>query len=254
MGISADYNIPDWKMGLGLMIYSNSVDRSALRDFNLLASYGYRVELNRWSVLSFGLQTGFKQVGFSLESLSFGSQYDPAYKGGFDPNRIPAYSIPSNINSFDVSVGGHWQVYPTPFLSTNLGAAAFHLTPKKTNFLTDETHLQPKYIFYANARYETYQLHWIPSAMFVSQSLMSYVELGTVVQYRQEDKFVNAGLYFRTPNVMIPTVGVGLDKFSVNLSFEYYMNNSFSNIFNIGISYFPQTNQKASLIQDFSDI
>ncbi|MDR1951448.1 MAG: type IX secretion system membrane protein PorP/SprF [Bacteroidales bacterium] len=254
VGAAVDYNLFDWKMGVGLMVYSNSVDRSALRDFNLLVSYGYRVELNRWSLLSFGLQTGLKQVGFSLESLSFGSQYDPAYKGGFDPSKMPSYSIPTNINNFDVSVGGYWQGYLGPFFALNVGAAAFHLSPMKTDFLTDETHLRPKYVLSVNARYETYYLHWIPSAMFVTQSDRSYVETGMVAQFRQTDKFVNAGVYFRTPNVMVPTVGIGFDKLSVNLSIEYYLKNNFSNIFNIGISYFPQTNQKASLIQDYIDI
>jgi type IX secretion system PorP/SprF family membrane protein len=253
-GVAVDYNFVDLRMGLGLMVFSNSVDRSALRDFNLLLSYGYHLVLNEWSLLSFGLQTGFKQVGFSLESLTFGSQYDPSYKGGFDPSRQPSYITQTNNNDFNASIGAHWQGYLGPFLALNAGVAMFHLTPMKTNFLNDETHLKPKYVFATSARYEAYNLHWIPSAMFVSQSSSNFAEIGLTTQYRQADKFINAGVYYRSPNVIIPTIGIGMDKLSINLSMEYFMRNSFTQIFNISISYFPQTNRRASLIEDFRDI
>ncbi len=250
-GAAFDYNIPNYRMGLGMAIYSNSLDKSALRDFNMLVSYGYRIEFNRWSLLSLGVQGGFKQVGFSIESLTFGSQYDPTYRGGYDPARMPVMSTIQNKNSFDASVGAQWYGNLGTYFAMNAGMAAFHLIPVKTDFLSDESYLKPKYIFNLSARYEGYYVHWIPSAIYVSQSNTSYAEIGVTGQYRQLDKFVNAGVYVRTPNVIIPTVGLGWDKFTLNLSIEYYLKNTFSQIFNISISYFPQTNRQASLIQDF---
>jgi len=253
-GIAVDYNFSEAKMGLGLAIFSKSVDRSALRDFNLLLSYGYRVDLNEWGLISLGVQGGFKQVGFSTERLYFGSQYDPSYKGGFDPNRLPPDLPYGNINSLDASVGVYWQNYLGTFFSLRTGFAAFHLIPKRTNFMIDEVYLLPKYVFTAQGRYEGDLLHWIPAAMLVSQSDRTYAEIGLTAQLRDAERFLNAGVFYRSPNVIIPTIGIGLDKLSLNLSLEYFFGTNFSKIFNIGISYFPQTNREVSVIRDFLDI
>jgi type IX secretion system PorP/SprF family membrane protein len=253
-GLAVDYKFSDVNMALGVVVFSNTFNRSALRDFNFLLSYGYHVELNDQNMISFGVQGGFKQVGFSLNDLNFGSQYDPAYQGGYNPNLQPGYINQGNTSNLDVSTGVYWQGYLGPFLALRMGAAGFHLVPMKTDFLTDEAYLKPKYVLSANARYEGDFLHWIPSAMYVTQNNRSYAEIGTIVQLRSADKFVNAGLFYRTPNVIIPTIGVGLDKLTINLSMEYYIRTNFSQIFNIGVSYVPQTNRRANLMQDFYGI
>lgn len=253
-GVAVDYNLAKWKMGLGAAVFSNSLDKSALRDFNLIIAYGYRIEFNRWSSVKLGLQAGFKQIAFSIDALTFGSQYDPTYKGGYNPARQPAIGTSANKNSFDASVGAQWDGYLGNFFAINIGAAAFHLAPVKTEFLSDETYVKPKYVFNVNSRYEGYRIHWISSALLVAQSNQKYLEIGTIAQYRQMEKFVNAGVFFRTPNAIIPTVGIGWDKFMLNISIEYYLKNNFAQIFNIGISYFPQTNRQASLIEDFDDL
>jgi hypothetical protein len=212
------------------------------------------VNISERSRLSFGVQGGFKQVGFSLEELNFGSQYDPTYKGGFDPNKRPDYLNLNNRNGFDASAGACWQVYLNPTLAMKTGVAAFHLIPVKTDFLNEDTYLKPKYVFSANARYKGYYLHWIPSAMYVAQSNYSYAEIGLISQFRDMDKFSNVGIYYRNPNVIIPTIGIGLDRLSINLSLEYYLRSSYSQILNIGILYFPQTGKKPNLGSGFMDV
>ena len=238
-GISVDYNHEENKMGFGVSIFSNSVNRTALRDFNLTLSYGYRLQLNDWSLLSFGVQGGFKQVGFSLEELSFGSQFDPTYQGGFDPNRRPDFLISSNKVSLDASVGTFWQAFLGTSILLKTGASAFNLIPVRTDFLNEDTYLRPKYVFSLEARYGGDPFHFIPSVMHVTQSEHTYTEMGLSTEFRDGGNFASIGLYYRTPNVIIPTIGFGMNKFTINLSIEYYLRNNFSQIFNISLLYRP---------------
>ena len=238
-GVAADYNLDTLKMGLGVAIFSNSVNRTALRDFNLMVSYAYRLFLSDWSLISFGVQGGFKQVGFSIEELSFGSQFDPSYRGGFDPNNRPSYMPPSNKISLDASVGTYWQAFLGSSILLKTGAAALHLIPVRTDFLNEETHLKPKYIFSAEVRYGGDPLHWIPSVMHVSQSGHTYTEMGLTTEFRDRANFASVGLFYRTPNVLIPTIGFGISNLSVHLSIEYFLRNNFSQIFNVSVLYRP---------------
>jgi type IX secretion system PorP/SprF family membrane protein len=257
-GVAIDYNLEDYKMGVGFSVFSNSLNRTALRDFNLLVSYGYRMYLSDWNMLAFGIQAGFKQVGFNLEELSFGSQFDPTYKGGFDPNRPPEYLFSDNKNSLDAAVGTSWTALIGQSILLKTGVSAFHLIPVRTDFETKNTKLTPQYVFLLETRYIGDPFHWIPSVMHVSQGNHSYTEMGMTIQFRDGDKFVNAGLFHRTPNVVIPTVGIGMDQISVNLSLEYYVRNNFSQIFNISLVYLPkfdlpklQRSQAADNVVDF---
>ncbi len=163
----------------------------------------------------------------------------------------PSYLTQSNKNSFDASAGAYWQGYLSPFFALRAGGAAFHLIPVKTDFLSEETYLKPKLVLSANGRYEGHYLHWIPSAMYVTQDGQGYMETGLTIQLRSEDKFLNVGCYYRTPNVVIPTLGIGFNKFALNISVEYYSGTNYSKIFNIGFSYVPQTNRRASLLEDY---
>jgi type IX secretion system PorP/SprF family membrane protein len=239
-GLTTDYNLQDYNMGFGLSVFSNSVNRTALRDFNMLLAYSYRLYLNDWSMFSFGVQGGFKQVGFSLAELSFGSQFDPTYKGGFNPNNPPSYLPSDNKTNLDASVGTIWKAFLGPAILLKTSAAAYHLIPVRTDFLNEDTYLQPKYVFSTEVRYGGDPLHWIPSVMYVTQSGKSYTEAGLMLQFRDRTNFANIGFYYRTPNVMIPTIGIGTDQFMLNLNVEYYHRNSFSQIFNISLTYFPK--------------
>ncbi|MDR2907170.1 MAG: type IX secretion system membrane protein PorP/SprF [Bacteroidales bacterium] len=254
-GVSADYNFIDLNMGLGLMLYSNSVDKSALRDVNVSVSYGYRMQLGKRSLLSFGLQTGLKQVSFSMAELTFGSQYDPTYQGGYNPDMQPDIGVYRNVNSFDLSVGGWWLNYLNEKTVLNMKLAAFHLTPMRIGFLTENASLKPKFVANATARYTNNDINWIPSVLLVSQNKHNYAEVGVTSQYQVETstQSVSLGVYYRTPNVLIPTVGISYGDFSANISFEYYMGNSYPNIFNISLFYLPQSTRSTGLIEDFQE-
>jgi hypothetical protein len=169
--------------------------------------------------------------------LSFGSQFDPTYKGGFDPNNRPSYMPPSNKNSLDASVGAYWKAFFGSSILVQAGVAAFHLIPVRTDFLNEESHLKPKYVLSAEMRYGGDPLHWIPSVMHVTQSGHAYTEMGLAVEFRDGVNFASIGLYYRTPNVLMPTIGFGMNKLSVSLSIEYFLKNNFSQIFNISLLY-----------------
>jgi type IX secretion system PorP/SprF family membrane protein len=245
-GLTMDYNFKEKNMGVGLSVFSNSLNRTALHDFNFLLSYGYRLYLNDWNMFAFGVQSGFKQVGFSFEELSFGSQFDPTYKGGFDPNKRPDYLFSDNKYSLDAAVGTYWKAIIGHSLLVKAGVSAFHLIPVRIDFETQNTKLTPKYVFLAEVRYVGDPFHWIPSVMHVSQGNHTYTEMGIIMQFRDGDKFANAGVFHRTPNVIIPTVGIGMDQLSVNLSLEYYVRNNFSQIFNVGLLYLPKFSSAAA--------
>lgn len=238
-GISVDYNFAERQMGLGFSIFSNSLNRTALRDFNLMVSYAYRLFLNEWSLLSLGVQTGFSQVGFSHAELIFGSQFDPTYLGGFNPHNRPDYLLERNINNLDASVGAHWQAFLGNSVLLSAGASAFHLIPVRTDFLGEDTYLRPKYVFSIKTRYVREPFHFVPSVMHVTQSGQNYTEMGMRVEFRDRTNFASVGFFYRTPNVIIPAIGFGVDRFAVNISIEYYLRTNFSQIFNISLSFRP---------------
>ena len=239
-GVSVDYNFEARQMGLGLSIFSNSVNRTALRDFNLMVSYSYRLFLNEWSLLSFGVQSGFAQVGFDIDALRFGSQFDPSHQGGFDPNAPPPSELQSgNKNNIDASVGVHWQAFLGTSVLLTTGISAFHLIPVRMDFLREDTYLRPKYVMMLEVRYAREPFHFVPSVLHATQSGQSYTEWGMRVEFRDRANFASVGVFYRTPNVIIPTIGFGIDRFALNLSIEYYLRTSFSQIFNISLMFRP---------------
>jgi len=239
-GISVDYNFADRQMGLGLSVFSNSLNRTALRDFNLMVSYSYRLLLNDWSLLSFGVQSGFAQVGFDIDALRFGSQFDPSHQGGFDPNAPRPFELQSgNKNNIDASVGVHWQALLGTSVLLTTGVSAFHLIPVRMDFLREDTYLRPKYVMMFELRYVGEPFHFIPSVLHVTQSGQRYTEWGGRVEFRDRTNFASVGVFHRTPNVIIPAIGFGIDRFALNLSIEYYLRANFSQIFNISLVFRP---------------
>ena len=239
-GISVDYNFADRQMGLGLSVFSNSLNRTALRDFNLMVSYSYRLFLNEWSLLSFGVQSGFAQVGFDIDALRFGSQFDPSHQGGFDPNAPRPFELQSgNKNNIDASVGVHWQAFLGTSTLLTTGISAFHLIPVRMDFLREDTYLRPKYVMMLELRHAREPFHFIPSVLHATQSGQSYTEWGGRVEFRDGANFASVGVFYRTPNVLIPAIGFGIDRFALNLSIEYYLRTSFSQIFNISLVFRP---------------
>jgi len=239
-GVSVDYNFEARQMGLGLSVFSNSVHRTALRDFNLMVSYSYRLLLNEWSLLSFGVQSGFTQVGFDINALTVGSQFDPSHQGGFDPTRpLPPDLQSGNKNNIDASVGVHWQAFLGTSTLLTTGVSAFHLIPVRMDFLREDTYLRPKYVMMLELRHAREPFHFVPSVLHVTQSGQNYTELGGHVEFRDGANFASIGVFYRTPNVLIPAIGFGIDRFTLNLSIEYYLRANFSQIFNISLVFRP---------------
>lgn len=235
------------KMALGLGIYSNTLNKSALNDFSVQLAYRYTVILGKdyfgapTHRLSFGVEGVYRQWAFSNKNLSFGSQYDPAYAGGYNPSLSTENNfITDKKNIFDAHFGLDYKGQFTDIVSLQVGASFYHLVRPKTNFLEESARIPIRSLAYINMAFlfaEQHELKPSVSASFQADAQM--VEVGAAYRYKVffSDTYFGAGVYYRSTEVFVPTVSFGITNFCLNLSMELYMKTTYANLFMLGMGF-----------------
>ncbi len=241
-GASAEFSVSEQQnVGLGLSVYNNSVNKNGYQDFSLAGSFAYRIALyedyTSSHSITFGLQAGLRQFSYDVDKLVFPSQWDPSYPSFINPDLHPNIPYDKRVLP-DASLGG---LYEGVFNSRCVifgGLGLWHLIPDPKKEMT---------IFKTTITAGSFILtdfgSVTPSVLYSAQGGSQYVEIGALTKFvNDRDNGFIGGLYFRNPNVLIPAVGVAFNGLTLMGSMEFYAGSSFSNLFNISLTYTPFRN------------
>lgn len=244
--VAAEKNIIENQMAVGFVVLSNTINRTALNDLSILLNYNYQLNLQKNAQgvstrkLNFGLQAGLREWSFSSENLTFGSQYDPSYLGGYNPGISPSVQLLEYKIVFDANVGANYTHLFQNDMTFSGGFALFHIFRPHTGFTETEGRIALKTIAHASLNVTHFRkLNVLYSAMYLHQNPYQMLEVGAMATIFLDTKTsLRAGLYYRSPSVILPVVGIASQNVSINFSMETYLESSYSNMFNVSLAYY----------------
>lgn len=224
---SADYNVPKFGGGFGLMITSSNEGNAYLRKLNISGIYSYSVDFDN-AVLSFGLQGGLTRRKIDYNKLLFADQIDPIT--GIIPGAVSDASLPVLNNKYFFDAGTGVNFILGDFMT---GVSAQHINKPNESF----TGLKSTLPVRINA-HSSYRLNLdpyddsgnsvlIPSLVYYNQSHVSTVSAGFQYKYRS----VNAGLWYRSEQ------GVRGDAIVVSLIFDLFIRKDYYDKVRLGVSH-----------------
>jgi type IX secretion system PorP/SprF family membrane protein len=170
--------------GIGLSAIYNNTGKQGLVNCtggNLAFTQG--VTINRWSVLSAGLQTSYLFYNNSNPgNYTTGSQWEDG--SGYDP----AQGIDETINFetiklFTVNTGINWYIIDGTKPKGNLGVSVYYLNKPRYSFLNEKNRLDSRYIVHGNYRlFRMKNVSVSPRMLFVYQDV-NLVSFGTLINY-----------------------------------------------------------------------
>ncbi|MEG1497978.1 MAG: type IX secretion system membrane protein PorP/SprF, partial [Bacteroidales bacterium] len=257
--ISASYENLFFKkrMALGVDVYSNTLNNTALTDLSVMITYAYHWNIiedmygNPQHRLSFGLQAGYRQWSFNVEKMHTGSMYDPSYTGGYNPSlSVLDPKEQTNKNLFDAQFGLYYTGVLSSSFLLHLGASAWHIFRPETGFLFEKERTPVKWVAYADVVWKfggetgtetglstgssDLKLH----GFYNYQGGWNLWELGLNYQYHfTSDYSLALGFGYRSGNVFLPIIMADIKNFTLKFQMECNATYAVNNLFAIGLGY-----------------
>lgn len=190
--LTADYNVPRFGGGFGLIASSSSEGTAWLRKLNLGGIYSYSVTFSE-AVLSFGIQAGFTRRSIDSEKLIFGDQLD---RNGIIPGAPTDASVLQYNNRFFFDTGAGVNLVIGNLMA---GTSAQHLNRPDESFTGTRAPLPIRVNGHISYRLATDYYNdensplFIPSVLIYHQAGSSNISAGA--QYK--NKKINIGLWYR---------------------------------------------------------
>jgi len=190
--LSADYSIPNFDGGVGLMVTKSSEGTAYLNKINLAGIYSYSVSFDN-SILSFGLQAGATNSSIDYDKLVFLDQLDAQ---GIIPGVTSGATVPEFNNKFYFDAGVGVNLVTGNFM---IGSSAQHINQPNESFTGTTSPLPVRINGYASYKLslepydEESNVAVIPSVVVYHQAGLTSYSAG--FQYKHNN--VNIGLWYR---------------------------------------------------------
>ena len=173
--------------------------------------------------LGLGLGVIYGQRRIDVTKLTFEEQFTG---NGFDINLPTGESALSNMKPYISTSAGLIYSYKSSSTNFDLGIAAFHFNKPRQTFLNDDKqYLAKRYVAHAN--FETFlsdQVVLNTNGIYQYQSGASYFSIGGTLGYYissdENQKLINAGLWYWSNNAIIPYVGFSYGNFQVGVTYD----------------------------------
>lgn len=250
------------RMAIGVYVYSNTLNKQALRDFQIMLNYAYH-----WAIvedeegipvhrLSFGLQAGYRNYGYQVGNIRVGDMYDPSYTHGINLSVASIDELPDPRNLFDGHAGVSYMGRFGCRARVEAGVAAFHLFRPRTGALEGETlHVPLRFSAHAQtvialSGYQT-DLESGKGPQLLVGVYYNYQSdkhsgnsvpstFSARVGYRHVfDPSLSLGfsLAYRTRCAFVPQITLDISGFTLLMQMEANVNYSYNNLFSIGAAY-----------------
>ena len=224
--VSADYNIKSANSGVGIYFLNDRAGVGNYQTNEIAAQYSYKVKLDRYNVISLGLQPSFVIRSVNYNNFIFGDQLtdEGVSDGESDENRAGK----DNLSYLDVSAGA---LYYNELLWA--GIAAHHMNTPAMSFDNTGEKLPMKLSLHAGGQLRLMDernnfFYVIPAIHYKMQGYYDQLDLGVYMNYNN----LVAGLWYRglpvkntvkgTTNHDAFTIllGVSKDDFSFGYSYD----------------------------------
>ncbi|QJD97886.1 PorP/SprF family type IX secretion system membrane protein [Mucilaginibacter robiniae] len=232
---SADYNIPKFGGGVGLLFTRANEGTAYFVRNNLAGIYSYSVGSDNY-VLSFGLQAGISNRSIDRGKLVFGDQIDPTL--GYIPGSVSAADLGQLNNRFYFDSGAGVNLVVGEFM---VGSALQHINRPNDSFTGTPSKLPMRATAHVSYRINTNRYsngddndsYFIPSVVLYKQGSASSINAG--VQYKRRG--VNAGVWYRNGGTDGPSA------FVVSFIFDLFINKEGAEKIRFGISHDAPTSK-----------
>lgn len=160
----------------GINIVNDKSGPAGLTVNKLFGTIAYHKKIESHN-LHFGIQGGMIFKNFSLDQLTFPSQFDMTT--GYFNNQLNnnETNLISNINYPDLNIGFLWQKQMRR-IQTEIGVAAFHLIMPKESFNDDNNKLPIRYTIYGGIYYPVKSFYVKPQVFEMRQNKATDLLLG----------------------------------------------------------------------------
>lgn len=226
------------KFSIGQMLINNSINNS-FNSFNFLLSGSYKIinkdpDGNDRHNLLVGLQMGFIQKSFSLNSFTYDSQYSASNASGFDSNLPTGETFgKQNDTHFDMNMGVFYK-----FIDENKkyspfgGFSIYHLTQPNQALSGNVFSQTPmRFTLHGGCSYTfNKELSILPQFIFMDQGKAKELNVGVMAYYKIKDTSnyePMIGIAWRAGNAIILQFGLKYKSSSVfRISYDintYYL-------------------------------
>jgi type IX secretion system PorP/SprF family membrane protein len=227
---SADWNIPKFGGGVGLMFTRSNEGTAYFVRNNFAGIYSYSVGSDDF-ILSFGIQAGIGNRTIDRNKLVFGDQIDPQY--GYIPGSQSSADLGQISNKYYFDAGAGVNLVVGNFMA---GSALQHINRPDQSFTGAPSKLPMRATAHLSYRMdmnpydnmdESEKSYFIPSVVYYKQATSSSMSVG--MQYKRRS--INAGLWYRSGN------STGPSAFVVSLIFDLFINRDGGEKLRFGLSH-----------------
>ncbi|MEI9810208.1 MAG: PorP/SprF family type IX secretion system membrane protein [Bacteroidota bacterium] len=213
-------------MGIGGLILRDVAGSGNLTSTKVYGSVAYHQMLNLGSLLSLGFNVGWANKQINVTNLKFPDQFD----GHFFDSHLPTSAVLdfNNINYLDIQAGLNYAYFPTENIYLNAGFSTFHINRPRESFFTAQpgidNRIPMRHTAFINGSFKLND-QWIinPNTYFSLQAKSYEWLIGANAHYNLSGNGENiliGGLYFRSKDAIIPTIGLGLKDYTFMFSYD----------------------------------
>ena len=214
-------------VGVGGALLQDVAGSGNLTSTKAYASVAYHQLLGLNSLISGGFNLGFTQKRVDVNKFNFNSQWN----GKFFDVTVPS-GEPFNFSSttyFSLQAGINYTYFATDNLYLNIGLSASNINrPNETFFATNtaENRVETRYTGFGNVSVKV-QGVWIlnPNIYFSKMGTATEIVAGMIAQRdlsaeRNGSLQLLAGLYYRSNDAIIPTVGFDIKNVKITVNYD----------------------------------
>lgn len=243
--ISFGYDRPIYyfneKFSAGVFFVNDKSGVAGLSINKLMISGAYHKEINK-HVFHIGLQTGYVMKQYSMESVTFDSQFDNSIYGTPGNYSLPSSvfnnSLPNgeneddNTSYMDLNLGLMWSK-KIRNMHPNVGISFFHLNNPKEMFFEDgelKSRLPVRKVIHGEIKIDLASFFVRPRVLYMGQKKATDAIFGTDLGYNLPLNSIKAetiylGSYFRhgfssKMDASIFVAGLGFKNFDIGISYD----------------------------------
>lgn len=225
-------------LGLGVDFFSDKSGDANLKSNQVNLSLAGVITINKYSVLSAGLMSGFAQRSITLDGLEWGNQYDGNNYNAVLPTGETATG--QSFNFVDLGAGmeysyGNSEMYisANDARKLNIGVAIFHPHNPTYTFYGDKSQiLHAKYVFHGSGDFGVKNTNLIlkPSYIVILQGGTKEITPGLMFQYvlQESSKYTgnkqasafSIGGYYRMKDAFIAVAKFEYSNYAIGLSYD----------------------------------
>ena len=213
--------------GIGATLYKDQAGSGNLASTEGYASLAYHQMLGNSSLLSLGFNIGAINKRIDITKLTFDNEWNGQFFNTSAPNGGDNFAKTS-LTYFDMQVGLNYAWFVSENAYLNVGISAMHLNKPSESFFATSSDVNQtvpiRTTLFLNANFKIADLWILNPNIYISQSAGSNEILFGMNASRNLSgdgaKQLLAGLYYRSNDAFIPTIGYQLNDLKITVSYD----------------------------------